>query len=67
MTPSDPRHGTRRGYNAGCDCDDCKHAHSMYCKTYRLRRARSGGESVTVPTHGPHYYLDCTTGRYVHA
>lgn len=50
MTPDDPRHGTRRGYNAGCDCDDCKRAHSMYCKTYRLRRARSGGESVTVPT-----------------
>ena len=22
---------------------------------------------VTVTTHGPHYYLDCTTGRYVHA
>lgn len=40
MTPDDPRHGTRRGYNAGCDCDDCK----------RARESALSGESARMET-----------------
>lgn len=40
MTPDDTRHGTRRGYNAGCDCDDCK----------RARESALSGESARMET-----------------
>jgi hypothetical protein len=40
MTPDDTRHGTRRGYNAGCGCDDCKHA----------RESALSGESARMET-----------------
>jgi hypothetical protein len=33
------RHGTRRGYNDGCRCDDCKDAQRRYQQRYRERRA----------------------------
>jgi hypothetical protein len=33
------RHGTRRGYNEGCRCDDCKDAQRLYQQRYRERRA----------------------------
>ena len=32
------RHGTRRGYNDGCRCDDCKDAQRLYQQRYRERR-----------------------------
>jgi hypothetical protein len=31
------RHGTRRGYNDGCRCDDCKNAQRLYQQRYRER------------------------------
>ena len=31
------RHGTRRGYNDGCRCDDCKGAQRLYQRRYRER------------------------------
>jgi hypothetical protein len=33
------RHGTRRGYNEGCRCDDCKDAQRLYQRRYRERQA----------------------------
>lgn len=32
-------HGTRRRYNEGCRCDDCKDAQRLYQQRYRERRA----------------------------
>jgi hypothetical protein len=32
------RHGTRRGYNDGCRCDDCKDAQRRYQQRYRERQ-----------------------------
>ena len=31
------RHGTRRGYNEGCRCDDCKEPQRLYQRRYRER------------------------------
>lgn len=31
------RHGTRRSYNDGCRCDDCKDAQRLYQQRYRER------------------------------
>jgi hypothetical protein len=39
------RHGTRRGYNHGCRCDDCKDAQRLYQRRYRERR----GNGLTRP------------------
>lgn len=37
--PNDPRHGTNRGYTAGCRCIPCGHAHTVAMKLYRLGRS----------------------------
>lgn len=34
-----PKHGTRRRYNEGCRCADCKAASAAYQANYRQRRA----------------------------
>ncbi len=34
-----PDHGTRARYLRGCHCDDCRAAHSAYCKRYRYLAA----------------------------
>jgi hypothetical protein len=34
-----PRHGSRRRYNDGCRCDDCKAAEASYRASYRQRKA----------------------------
>jgi hypothetical protein len=32
-------HGTRRRYNEGCRCDECRHAQALYQRRYRERKA----------------------------
>lgn len=51
MSPDDPRHGTTRGYHAGCGCPGCRRAISRYEKLCRLRRVR--GEVWAIPA-GPY-------------
>lgn len=45
MTPDDPRHGTTRGYHAGCHDLCCRRAMAMYEKSGRLARL-NGGRAV---------------------
>jgi hypothetical protein len=42
------RHGTRRGYNDGCRCDDCKDAQRLYQQRYRERKANGLTRSPAV-------------------
>jgi hypothetical protein len=42
MTPNDPRHGTTRGFHAGCREPCCKRASARYEKKRRLDRLRGG-------------------------
>lgn len=42
MTPDDPRHGTTRGFHAGCREVCCRRAHARYEKKRRLDRLRGG-------------------------
>lgn len=43
MTPDDPRHGTNKGYLAGCDDTCCKTAHADYRRDLRTRQYLNGG------------------------
>lgn len=45
MTPDDPRHGTTRGYHAGCHEACCRRAMARYEKAGRLARL-NGGRAV---------------------
>lgn len=36
LPQEDPRHGTNRGYNAGCRSDCCRKAHMVWMKRYRM-------------------------------
>lgn len=36
MTPDDPRHGTKPGYNSGCRKECCRHAQMVSVKRHRL-------------------------------
>lgn len=49
MTPDDPRHGTTRGYHAGCHDLCCRRAMARYEKAGRLARLRGGR---AVPAQG---------------
>lgn len=42
MTPDDPRHGTTRGYHAGCHEACCRKAMARYEKAGRLARLNGG-------------------------
>ena len=53
MTPDDPRHGTNRGYLAGCTEGCCRTAHADYRRHLRTRQYLAGG-SLRVPTLGTH-------------
>ena len=50
------RHGTRRGYNDGCRCEDCKDAQRLYQRRYRERRAAGNAlppaADVSLPAAG---------------
>lgn len=52
MTPDDPRHGTNRGYNAGCRDLCCRAAHAAYKK-----RNRTGQTGHYVDGRGTHRRL----------
>jgi hypothetical protein len=41
------KHGTRRRYNEGCRCDECKDANTVYQQRYRQR------PTVVVPLSAP--------------
>lgn len=49
------RHGTRRGYNDGCRCDDCKDAQRLYQRRYRERSLSRvpNPDTCTGPAPGP--------------
>jgi hypothetical protein len=48
------RHGTRRGYNEGCRCDDFKDAQRLYQQRYRERRqSLSPVRNLTPAASGP--------------
>lgn len=50
IAADDPRHGTTRGYHAGCRQRCCAAANSRRAKTYKLARLR--GETVSKPALG---------------
>lgn len=49
MSPDDPRHGTTRGYHAGCHEPCCRRAMARYEKAGRLARLNGG---LAVPALG---------------
>lgn len=48
MLASDPRHGTTRGFHAGCRCEPCRAARARYEKQSRWIRHNGGRRSVPV-------------------
>lgn len=50
MTPADPRHGSTRGYSAGCREACCKRAHALDVKLSRLRKVE--GRPRAIPAQG---------------
>lgn len=50
MTPDDPRHGTTRGWHAGCRDDCCRLARNRDAKRSKIERAF--GRTRTVPAIG---------------
>lgn len=46
VSPDDPRHGSRIGYNAGCHEACCLTPHTAYQKRSRLRRLREGSQYI---------------------
>jgi hypothetical protein len=40
MTPEDPRHGSKRGYEAGCRLECCRRANTLYSNLLRLHGPR---------------------------
>lgn len=50
MSPDDPRHGTCAGYQAGCKCERCARASTIYAKRRRLHRLQTG-EGLSVETY----------------
>ena len=50
MTPDDPRHGSTRGYSAGCREACCKRAHALDVKLSRLRKVE--GRPRAIPVQG---------------
>jgi hypothetical protein len=47
------RHGTRRGYNDGCRCDECKDAQRLYQRRYRERRTNGITQTPVVQLPQP--------------
>jgi hypothetical protein len=43
------KHGTRRGYGAGCRCDACKQAQRVYQRQYRERVASGTTRPAPLP------------------
>lgn len=46
LPADDQRHGKRAGYLAGCHCEPCERAHSVYTKRYKAR-VEGGGSTMT--------------------
>jgi hypothetical protein len=42
LTQDDERHGTERGYAAGCRLDCCRVAHTQYTKMTKVKRIARG-------------------------
>lgn len=59
LAPDDQRHGTRRGYGAGCRADCCHRAMIRYDKMRRLEAAR--GTFRSVPSIGTARRLQALT------
>lgn len=59
-------HGTRRRYNEGCRCDDCKAAEAVYRSNYRQRKASGepvGPQGRVVPISAPMVEVHDEPGR----
>jgi len=58
MNPTDPRHGTRAGYLAGCAEPCCTKAHTRYIQRYLIARAARGGRRLLLPVTEVQTHLD---------
>lgn len=56
IADTDPRHGERAGYLAGCRCLPCRRANSRYLKAYRVTRAETGPRRI--PATGVHTHVE---------
>lgn len=58
IATTDPRHGTRAGYLAGCTETCCTQAHTRYIQRYLIARAARGGRRLLLPVAEVQVHLD---------